>query len=295
MKPLKKTSDSAVHHYLKKVGDEPLLASNESIRIARRQKHGRTQKIRAEAREQMIRANLRLVIKIARRYRHKPLTISYDDLIEEGNIGLIRAVEKFDPELGFQFSTYAIWWIRQCIERAIMNQARIVRLPLHVMKEMNAFFKAYAKASKNRPRLTHAELSAFLHKPMSEIDRLTALSESTISMDAMRGYEFEHTLLDFIPDKAIVGPITTLQQDELTQRIMRWMKALPKKSQEILIKRYGLFGTPSYTLEALGDEMGFTRERIRQLQIEALRYLHSVALEEHLEPEAVFDVKDTEY
>lgn len=276
--------------YLKQVGEEPLLSALEEQTVARTMVRGKTAVLRAKARERMILANLRLVVKVARRYKNKPLTIAYADLIEEGNLGLIHAVEKFNPELGFRFSTYATWWIRQCIERAIMNQARTVRLPLHIVKEMNIYFKTMAKmAKKSRHAWTVDELAKALGKTPKEVRQMYSLMESSVSLDALHGRDFEHTLLDSLPDKAVVSPISVLHIDKMNQRITRWVKMLPKKSQEVVIKRYGLFGTHEYTLAELGSEIGVTRERVRQLQFDALKYLNTVAEQEGFTPRVIFD------
>jgi RNA polymerase nonessential primary-like sigma factor len=276
--------------YLKQVGKEPLLKAAEEVSLGRLIKKGKSRKIRMAARDRMIRANLRLVVKLARRYRTRPLTLPYSDLIEEGNLGLIRAVEKFNPELGFRFSTYATWWIRQYIERAIMNQARVVRLPLHIVKEMNTYFKAISKIMrKDNRRVSVQELRGVLNKTSDEVYAMYSLMEDTVSLDAMHGYDFERTLLDFLSDSTAVDPLLSSYHSEIEQKVMRWLNLLPKKSQEIMIKRYGLFGAQEYTLSGLSNEIGLTRERVRQIQTEGLKSLKSSADSEFLNKDMIED------
>lgn len=276
--------------YLKQVGKEPLLKAIEEVSLGRLIKKGKNQKIRMAARDRMIRANLRLVVKLARRYRNRLLTLPYSDLIEEGNVGLIRAVEKFNPELGFRFSTYATWWIRQCIERAIMNQARLVRLPLHVVKEMNSYFKAITKMMKKEDtKISVRALSDALDKTPEEVYTMYSMMEDTVSLDALYGYDFERTLLDSLADSAVVDPVVSLFHRELRQRVIRWLNLLPKKVQEVMIKRYGLFGTKEYTLSGLSDEIGLTRERVRQIQAEGLKLLKISAKNDSFRKDMVFD------
>jgi RNA polymerase nonessential primary-like sigma factor len=264
--------------YLKQVGKEPLLKAEEEISLGRLINKGKTQKIRTAARDRMIRANLRLVVKLARRYRRKHLTLPYSDLIEEGNLGLMRAVEKFNPELGFRFSTYATWWIRQYIERAIMNQARVVRLPLHIAKEMNTYFRAMSKIMRiDTNKVSVKDLSQILDKTADDIYSMYSMMEEPVSLDALHGYDFERTLLDSLSDSAVVDPVISLYHNEMTAKVLHWLNLLPKKSQEVIMKRYGLFGAQRYTLSSLSDEIGLTRERVRQIQAEGLSLLRKSA------------------
>lgn len=264
--------------YLKQVGKEPLLKAEEEISLGRLIREGESQRIRMVARDRMIRANLRLVVKLAKRYRHRPLTLPYSDLIEEGNLGLIRAVEKFDPELGFRFSTYATWWIRQCIERAIMNQARVVRLPLHIVKEMNTYFRAMSKMTrKGAKKVSVKDLSNLLDKTPDEVYTMYSMMEDTVSLDALHGYDFERTLLDSLSDSSAVDPVAASYHNEVGKKVVHWVSSLPKKIQEIMIKRYGLLGAREYTLSSLSNEVGLTRERVRQIQSEGLKSLKRLA------------------
>ena len=276
--------------YLKQVGKEPLLQAAEEVSLGRLIKKGKSQKIRMAARDRMIRANLRLVVKLARQYKHRPLTLPYSDLIEEGNLGLIRAVEKFNPELGFRFSTYATWWIRQCIERAIMNQARVVRLPLHVVKEMNTYFKAISKMmKKDNKKVSARALGDVLDKSSDEVHAMYSFMEETVSLDALHGYDFERTLLDSLSDNAAVDPLIASYHREIGQRVIRWLNLLPKRSQEVMIKRYGLLGAHEYTLSSLSHEIGLTRERVRQIQTNGLKSLKSSASRESLNKDMISD------
>jgi RNA polymerase nonessential primary-like sigma factor len=274
--------------YLKQVGKEPLLKAAEEVSLGRLVKKGKSKEIRMAARDRMIRANLRLVVKLARRYRGRLLTLPYSDLIEEGNLGLIRAVEKFNPEFGFRFSTYATWWIRQYIERAIMNQARVVRLPLHVVKEMNTYFKAISKIMRRDNKMVSIKkLKKVLNKTSDEIYDMYSMMEDTVSLDALHGYDFERTLLDSLPDRAAADPLISSYHSEVGKRVIRWLNLLPKKSQEIIIKRYGLLGAQEYTLSGLSHEIGLTRERVRQIQAESLSSLKKSANSERMSQDMV--------
>ncbi len=222
----------ATQLYLGEIGYSPLLTAEEEVYFARRALRGDV-----ASRRRMIESNLRLVVKIARRYSNRGLALL--DLIEEGNLGLIRAVEKFDPERGFRFSTYATWWIRQTIERAIMNQTRTIRLPIHIVKELNVYLR------------TARELSHKLdHEPSAE-----EIAE---------------------------------QDDDMKQSIVKWLFELNAKQREVLARRFGLLGYEAATLEDVGREIGLTRERVRQIQVEGLRRLREILQGQGLNIEALF-------
>lgn len=272
----------ATQMYLSEIGFSPLLTAEEEVYYSRLALKGDE-----SGRKRMIESNLRLVVKIARRYINRGLSLL--DLIEEGNLGLIRAVEKFDPERGFRFSTYATWWIRQTIERAIMNQTRTIRLPIHVVKELNACLRAARELSQKLDHEpTAEEIAQWLDKPVSDVERLMRLNERTTSVDVPLGHDSDTTLLDTIPDNNISDPAELLQNDDIRDSIMEWMGELSEKQREVVARRFGLGGYESSTLEEVGREIGLTRERVRQIQVEALKRLREILEHHGLNSEAVF-------
>jgi RNA polymerase nonessential primary-like sigma factor len=260
----------ATRLYLSEIGFSPLLTAEEEVYYSRL-----AQKGEESGRKRMIESNLRLVVKIARRYLNRGLPLL--DLIEEGNLGLIRAVEKFDPERGFRFSTYATWWIRQTIERAIMNQTRTIRLPIHVVKEINTYLRAarsLAQQLDHEP--TAEEIADRLDKPLEEVKRMFGLNERVASVDEPMGKDADKSLLDSIPDETIIDPAQILQDDDVKHHIDTWLNQLNEKQREVVERRFGLNGYDIATLEEVGNEIGVTRERVRQIQIEALRRLREI-------------------
>ncbi len=260
----------ATQIYLREIGFSPLLTAAEEVELGRRVQKGDEQ-----ARCRMIESNLRLVVKIARRYINRGL--AFLDVIEEGNLGLIRAVEKFDPERGFRFSTYATWWIRQTIERAIMNQTRTIRLPVHILKEINVYQRAARVLAQQLDHEPSAEeIAAKLDAPIEDVKRLLGLDEKIASVDAPFEADQERTLLDAIPDEKAADPADLLQGEEVNGHIAEWLSSLPDKQREVVERRFGLSGRDASTLEQVGLDVGVTRERVRQIQVEALSKLRKV-------------------
>jgi RNA polymerase nonessential primary-like sigma factor len=268
--------------YLNEIGFSPLLTPEEEVHFARLARKGDP-----AGRKRMIESNLRLVVKIARRYVNRGLSLL--DLVEEGNLGLIRAVEKFDPERGFRFSTYATWWIRQTIERAIMNQTRTIRLPIHVVKELNVYLRAARELTQ---KLDHEpspeEIANLLEKPVAEVKRMLGLNERVTSVDVSLGPDTDKTLLDTLTDEKPNDPCDLLLDDDLSSSIDQWLSDLTEKQREVVVRRFGLRGHESSTLEEVGQEIGLTRERVRQIQVEALRRMREIFERNGLSSEALF-------
>ena len=260
----------ATQLYLSEIGASKLLTAEEEVYFSRL-----AQKGDETSRKRMIECNLRLVVKIARRYMNRGLALL--DLIEEGNLGLIRAVEKFDPERGFRFSTYATWWIRQTIERAIMNQTRTIRLPIHVVKEINTYMRAARQLAQQLDHEPSPEdIADLLNKPLSEVERMLGLNERITSVDSPYGKDADKPLLDSIPDNSASDPMESLQSDGLKRHLDEWLGRLNDKQREVVERRFGLHGYENATLEQVANELGVTRERVRQIQMDALRRLRNI-------------------
>ena len=256
--------------YLKEIEVSPLLTAEEEVHYSRLALKGDI-----AARDKMIECNLRLVVKIARRYMNRGLALL--DLIEEGNLGLIRAVEKFDPERGFRFSTYATWWIRQTIERGLMNQTRTIRLPIHVIKELNTYLRAARKLTQELNREANAEdVAQLLKKPVKDVEKMFKLADRVSSFDIPTGGEGERPLLDVIPDENNTDPSSILQDESVMQHLDSWLDELDEKQRDVVVRRFGLRNHPRGTLEEVGLELGVTRERVRQIQMDALRKLRRI-------------------
>ena len=272
----------ATQLYLGEIGFSPLLSAEEEVYFSRRALKGDE-----ASRKRMIVSNLRLVVKIARRYNNRGLALL--DLVEEGNLGLIRAVEKFDPERGFRFSTYATWWIRQTIERAIMNQTRTIRLPIHVVKELNVYLRAARELSQKLDHEpTAEEIANSLDKPVRDVTKMLRLNERIASVDSPIGGENDKVLLDVIADDKGHGPEEELQDSDIKLNIIKWLEDLNSKQREVLARRFGLLGYEPSTLEDVGLEIGLTRERVRQIQVEALRRLRDMLGHKGLDLEGLF-------
>jgi RNA polymerase nonessential primary-like sigma factor len=260
--------------YLNEIGASPLLTAQEEVKFARLAQRGDE-----AARKRMIESNLRLVVKIARRYTNRGL--AFLDLIEEGNLGLIRAVEKFDPERGFRFSTYATWWIRQTIERAIMNQTRTIRLPIHVIKEINTYLRAARTlAQKLDHEPTAEEIANLLHKPIEDVENMLGLNERIASTDSTILNDPSRTLLDTIADEQAGDPSDSIADEDIHVNIEECLAQLSEKQREVVERRFGLHGYSVSTLEEVGAEIGVTRERVRQIQMDALRKLKKILEQE---------------
>lgn len=252
--------------YMRDIGFHPLLTPEEELKVARKVVKGNK-----KARQTMIESNLRLVVKIARNYCHRGL--AFLDLIEEGNMGLMTAVGKFDPERGFRFSTYATWWIRQTIERAIMNQSRTVRLPIHVIKELNIYLRAAKKlALEMDHEPTVEEIAEMIDKPVDDIRKIMDLAPDTTSIDVPVSRNNATTVVDTIADDSL-DPEDILLQDDFGGRLVGWVDRLETRQREVLIRRFGLFGHERGTLEQVGKAVSLTRERVRQIQLDAIQKL----------------------
>lgn len=261
------TSLDATCIYLKEIGHTPLLSAEEEVFYARRALKGD-----GASRRRMIESNLRLVVKISRRYLNRGLSLL--DLIEEGNLGLIHAVEKFDPEKGFRFSTYATWWIRQNIERGLMNQARTIRLPVHIVKRLNCFLRAQRDYVRETGQEAGSrEIAESTGSSRLDVERLMILNEELSSVDAPAAADSETAVVDMLSAETKQNPRNHVQTSEMRVRIERWLQQLSEKQREIICRRFGLRGFDTDTLENVGLEVGLTRERVRQIQIEALQQL----------------------
>ena len=272
----------ATRLYLKELGSSQLLTADEEKHFGRLAQQG----VEA-ARKKMIESNLRLVVKISRRYLNRGLDLL--DLIEEGNLGLIRAVEKFEPDRGFRFSTYATWWIRQTIERAIMNQTRTIRLPIHVVKEMNVYLKAFRQLSNT---LEHDpsphDVAQHLDKPVKTVEKMLKLNERISSVDVPIKKDSDKSLLDSISDDEKPTLTDILQNERISTSVRGWLDQLNDKQREVISRRYGLRGYDHSTLEEVALEMGVTRERVRQIQMEALKRLREILETEGYTADAIF-------
>ena len=260
----------ATRAYLNELSKSQLLTADEEKIFGKKALQGDS-----DARKVMIESNLRLVVKISRRYLNRGLPLL--DLIEEGNLGLIRAVEKFDPDRGFRFSTYATWWIRQTIERAIMNQTRTIRLPIHIVKEMNVCLKAQRNLTQ---QLDHEptvdDIAKHVDRPVKTVHKMLKLNERVTSVDVSYGKDFDKPLLETITEEESRSPVEILQEDLIQNNVAHWVYQLPDKQREVICRRYGLCGFESATLEQVALELGVTRERVRQIQMDGLKRLKEI-------------------
>lgn len=254
--------------YMREISRYDLLTSEEEVALSKRISSGDE-----DARHYMIKANLRLVVKIARRYMNRGMALG--DLIEEGNIGLMRAVEKFDAAYGCRFSTYATWWIRQSVERAIMNQSRTIRLPVHIAKEYNSVMNHVNRLRMSLGREpTEIEVAEAMQIPLQRVQTLLRSSLTTESADELLHEGGEFTIYDVTADEDAVSPSQSMEEKHRDEMLKAWMQRLTAKEQEVVRLRYGLGSRDdAWTLEAIGEHLGVTRERIRQIQVAALQKL----------------------
>jgi len=282
----KRRSLEPMNIYMREISRYGLLTAEEEIHISKRIAAGDV-----SARQYMINANLRLVVKISRRYLNRGLQLG--DLIEEGNFGLIRAVEKFDAAHGCRFSTYATWWIRQAVERAIMNQSRTIRVPVHVAKEYNSLLRRSneLRASLEREP-TELEIADYMGITTERVHELMSIHTSTESADAVLHEEGEFTLYDITADDMVDAPSERLETNRRNAMLVSWMEMLSSKEREVVCLRYGL-GTRDdpWTLEHIGQHMGVTRERIRQIQVAALKKMRKMVDREDINFEEIFHDK----
>lgn len=277
----RKTHDP-VQIYLSEIGLTPLLTADEEKDFTRAAQRG------CEAsRHRMIKSNLRLVVKIARRYLNRGLPLL--DLIEEGNLGLMHAVEKFDPERGFRFSTYATWWIRQTIERGLMNQTRTVRLPIHIIKDINVCLRASRELTQAGNRsVTPADIAEHLERDVAGVVRLLELNDRVVSSVAPGGTaDTGRELVDTLTDHVTATPPQRAQKVSVCVGLSRWLQQLSGKERAVVERRFGLGGHDTHTLEQVGAQIGVTRERVRQIQLKALANLRALAEAEGLSLECV--------
>ena len=258
--------------YLNEIGGHTLLRAGEELALARAMKAGEF-----AARQTLIEHNLRLVVSIAKHYTNRGLALP--DLIEEGNLGLIHALEKFDPERGFRFTTYATWWIRQAVERAIMSQSRTIRLPVHVVKELNVVLRALRHLEVHGgPQGCEASLDDVAHllgKPIEQVRRVLGYNEHVASLDAPLDRESGASIGDSIADDGAAAPELLLHNSEIEAWVRQWLSELTPRQRTVIERRYGLNGCDTATLEELAPEIGVTRERVRQIQAEALDKLRA--------------------
>ena len=267
--------------YLSEIGISPLLTADEEKDFARRALKGDE-----AARQRMIESNLRLVVKIARRYLNRGLPLL--DLIEEGNLGLIHAVKKFDPERGFRFSTYATWWIRQTIERAIMNQSGTVRLPIHIIKDINGCLRAARRLRQGQDvEPTAAEIARELDRDVADVERLLSL-HNRVTIRAS-GSEEDSGPVDRLKAKRNAEPSRCAQKECVNELVDQWVCELNDKQRAVVERRFGLHGHRRRTLEQIGDEIGVTRERVRQIQLDALKNLRAMMESQGISGDVILD------
>ncbi len=273
----KRHSVDSMTLYMREISQHDLLTAEEEVELSRAIAKGEN-----SAREKMINANLRLVVKIARRYINRGLALQ--DMIEEGNLGLMRAVEKFDDGYGCRFSTYATWWIRQSIERAIMNQSRTIRLPVHVSKEFNAMMRVASRLRADLGREpSESEIAELSGKSAQRVQDLQHINLPMESADVVLHSDGDYTIYDITEDEKAESPSGHFDEMVRDQLINRWLDQLNDKESEVVRLRFGLEDTNEpWTLESIGEHMGVTRERIRQIQVVAMQKLRKLVESENI-------------
>ena len=260
--------DDPVKMYLKDIGKVPLLSSDEEIELAKKMMYGD-----AAAKAKLSESNLRLVVSIAKRYVSRS-NMQFLDLIQEGNIGLLKAVEKFDHTKGFRFSTYATWWIRQSITRAIADQARTIRVPVHMVETINRLTRVTRSLIQKLGRdPTSSEIAAAMGIPEERIMEIQRIAMDPISLETTIGDEEDSKISDFIEDESAVSPLEAASQSLLREQLLSVVETLTPREQKVIRMRYGLDNSHPRTLEEVGKEFNVTRERIRQIEAKALRKL----------------------
>ncbi|MEY3721972.1 MAG: polymerase sigma factor RpoS [Pseudomonadota bacterium] len=259
-------SGDATQRYLNRIGLRPLLTQEQEVHFATRAKQGDF-----SARQVMIEHNLRLVVSIAKHYIDRGVALL--DMIEEGNLGLMHAISKFEPERGFRFSTYATWWIRQSIERAIMNQARTIRLPVHRIRELNQVLRAKYHLESRLFGGHDARLEDIAHlveRSVDEVRETLGMADHVTSLDTPIDGDPNSSLLDILADGAQQGPEADAEHHEMITLVRHWLSTIPAKQRQVIMRRFGIDNGSPATLEELAEEMGVTRERVRQIQQDGL-------------------------
>ncbi|MGQ9881932.1 MAG: RNA polymerase sigma factor RpoD [Armatimonadota bacterium] len=265
--------DDSVRMWLREIGKTPLLSPEEEQRLAKMVAHG-DEEAREEAKRKLTLANLRLVVSIAKRYSGRGMAFS--DLIQEGNLGLIRAVEKFDYRRGYKFSTYATWWIRQAITRAIADQARTIRIPVHMVETINRLMKRRSQLEQQLGRApTPEDLAEDMGISVDKVLEIIRIAPEPLSLDTPVGEEEDSHLLDFIEDETCDSPTEAADRSLLRERIEEALRVLTDREREVIKMRFGLIDGMPHTLEEVGRRFNVTRERIRQIEAKAIKKLRN--------------------